>query len=62
LIAHGEDDIPYEAELYTLYLRALGKEVEYVLYKGAGHTLNKSSHKKDHWERALNWFRKYLCE
>ena len=60
LILHGENDTPHQAELYTAYLRALGKEVTYVLYKGAGHGLDKASHKKDQWERTLRWFRKYL--
>ena len=60
LILEGENDTPHEAELYTAYLRALGKEVTYVLYKGAGHSLSKASHKKDRWERTLRWFRKYL--
>ena len=60
LILEGEDDTPHDAQLYTAYLRALGKEVTYVLYKGAGHSLGKASHKKDRWERTLRWFRKYL--
>ena len=62
LILEGEHDTPHEAELYTTYLRALGREVTYVLYKGAGHSLSKESHKKDRWERTLGWFRKYLIE
>jgi dipeptidyl aminopeptidase/acylaminoacyl peptidase len=62
LILEGEDDTPHEAELYTTYLRALGKEVTYVLYKGAGHSLSKASHRKDRWERTLGWFRKYLIK
>ena len=61
LILEGENDTPHEAELYTTYLRALGKEVIYVLYKGAGHSLSKASHKKDRWERTLHWFQKYLA-
>ena len=61
LLCHSENDGPAHAEIYTGYLRGAGKKVEYVLYKGAGHTLRKESHKKDHWERTLNWFRKYLC-
>ena len=60
LILEGENDTPHEAELYTAYLRALGKEVTYVLYKGAGHSLRKESHRKDRWERTLRWFQKYL--
>ena len=62
LILEGEHDTPHEAELYTTYLRALGKEVTYVLYKGAGHSLNKASHRKDRWQRTLNWFRQHLIE
>jgi dipeptidyl aminopeptidase/acylaminoacyl peptidase len=62
LILEGEHDTPHEAELYTTYLRALGKEVTYVLYKGAGHSLSKASHRKDRWERTLGWFRKYLIK
>ena len=62
LILEGEHDTPYEAELYTTYLKALGKEVTYVLYKGAGHSLSKAAHRKDRWERTLRWFRKYLFE
>ena len=60
LILEGEHDTPHEAELYTTYLRALGKDVTYVLYKGEGHSLSKVSHRKDRWERTLGWFRKYL--
>ena len=60
LILQGENDNAHQAELYTAYLRALGKEVSYVLYKGAGHGLSKASHKKDRWERTLRWFQKYL--
>ena len=59
LILEGEEDTPHEAELYTSYLRALGKEVCYVLYKGAGHSLGEK-HRKDYCERTLRWFRKYL--
>ena len=59
LILEGEEDTPHEAELYTIYLRALGKEVCYVLYKGAGHSLGEK-HRKDYFERTLEWFRKYL--
>jgi dipeptidyl aminopeptidase/acylaminoacyl peptidase len=62
LILEGEHDTPHEAELYTTYLRALGKEVTYVLYKGAGHSLSEVAHRKDRWERTLRWFRKYLIE
>lgn len=62
LILEGEHDTPHEAELYTTYLRALGKDVTYVLYKGEGHSLSKVSHRKDRWERTLYWFRKYLIE
>ena len=59
LILEGEEDTPHEAELYTTYLRALGKEVCYVLYKGAGHSLGEK-HRKDYFERTLKWFDKYL--
>ena len=59
LILEGEEDTPHEAELYTAYLRALGKEVCYVLYKDAGHSLGEK-HRKDYCERALQWFHKYL--
>ena len=59
LILEGENDTPHEAELYTAYLRALGKEVCYVLYKSAGHSLGEK-HRKDYCERTLNWFDKYL--
>ena len=62
LILEGEHDTPHEAELYTTYLRALDKEVTYVLYKGEGHSLSKVSHRKDRWERTLRWFRKYLID
>ena len=62
LILEGEHDTPHEAELYTTYLRALGKEAPYVLYKGAGHSLSEVSHRKDRWERTLRWFRKHLIE
>ena len=60
LILQGENDNAHQAELYTAYLRSMGKEVSYVLYKGEGHGLNKASNKKDRWERTLRWFRKYL--
>ena len=59
LILEGEEDTPHEAELYATYLRALGKEACYVLYKGAGHSLGEK-HRKDHCERTLKWFNKYL--
>ncbi len=59
LILEGENDTPHEAELYTTYLRVLGKEVCYVLYKGAGHSLGEK-HRKDYYERTLQWFDKYL--
>ena len=59
LILEGENDTPHDAQLYTAYLRALGKEVTYVLYKGAGHSLGKK-HRRDYYERTLQWFRKYL--
>ena len=62
LILEGEHDTPHEAELYTTYLRALGKDVAYVLYKGEGHSLSRASHRRDRWERTLRWFRKYLIE
>ena len=59
LILEGEEDTPHEAELYTTYLRALGKEVCYVLYKGARHSLGEN-HRRDYCERTLKWFDKYL--
>ena len=59
LILVGENDARHEAELYTAYLRAQGKEVTCVLYKGAGHSLGKK-HRKDYYERTLRWFHKYL--
>ena len=64
LILHGENDAVQQAvpSLYTAYLRGAGVEVEFVLYKGAGHNLGKASYYKDAYERALGWFRKYLIE
>ena len=59
LILEGENDTPHDAQMYTAYLRALGKEVTCVLYKGAGHSLGKK-HRRDYYERTLQWFRKYL--
>ena len=35
------------SSLYTAYLREAGVEVEFVLYKDAGHSLSKEPHKKD---------------
>ena len=64
LILHGENDSFQQAapSLYTAYLREVGVEVEFVLYKGAGHNLDKASYYKDALERTLGWFRKYLIE
>ena len=64
LILHGEEDAFQQAapSLYTAYLRGAGVEVEFVLYKGAGHNLGKASYYKDAFERTLGWFRKYLIE
>ena len=64
LILHGENDAVQQAvpSLYTAYLRGAGVEVEFVLYKGAGHNLGKASYDKDAYERGLGWFRKYLIE
>jgi dipeptidyl aminopeptidase/acylaminoacyl peptidase len=62
LLLHGEEDALCQnaPALYTAYLRGAGKEVEFVLYRGAGHSLNKVSQIRDRWERTLCWFRKYL--
>ena len=64
LILHGENDAVQQAvpSLYTAYLRGAGVEVEFVLYKGAGHNLGKASCYKDAYERALGWFRKHLSD
>ena len=64
LILHGENDAVQQAvpSLYTAYLRGAGVEVEFVLYKGAGHNLGKASYDKDAYERGLGWFRKHLIE
>lgn len=64
LILHGENDACQQAvpSLYAAYLRGAGVEVEFVLYKGAGHNLGKASYYKDAYERALGWFGKYLIE
>ena len=64
LILHGENDSFQQAapSLYTAYLREVGVEIEFVLYKGAGHNLGKASYYKDALERTLGWFRKYLIE
>ena len=64
LILHGENDSFQQAAplLYTAYLREVGMEIEFVLYKSAGHNLGKASYYKDALERTLGWVRKYLIE
>ena len=64
LILHGEEDAFQQAapSLYTAYLREVGVEVEFVLYKGEGHDYSKESHSKNRVEQRVRWFRKYLIE
>ena len=64
LILHGENDSFQQAapSLYTAYLREVGVEVEFVLYKGEGHDYSKESHSKNRVEQRVRWFRKYLIE
>lgn len=60
LILNGEpeDDLGARA-LYT-WLHQLGVPVEYVVYRGEGHTIRKPEHREDCWRRTLAWFDRYL--
>jgi dipeptidyl aminopeptidase/acylaminoacyl peptidase len=65
LIVHGTDDFtvaPFLGDEVFVDLRRLGKEVEYVRYRGEEHSpLNWSyTNQLDLCNRTIDWFKKYL--
>lgn len=63
LMAHGtaDDSQPLHFPDQTFVaLRRLGKEVEYVRYKGDGHVIQGNGNVQDLWIRRIEWFDKWL--
>lgn len=61
LIGEGsEDGRLLGADATFVALRRLGKDVEYRLYEGEGHTLERKSDIRDFWERRLAFLAEHL--
>ena len=65
LIIHGDADhtvAPFLGDQVFVSLRRLGKEVEYVKYRGEGHSPSAWSlaNQMDYYRRTIDWFQKYL--
>jgi dipeptidyl aminopeptidase/acylaminoacyl peptidase len=65
LIIHGDSDhtvAPFLGDQVFVSLRRLGKEVEYVKYRGEGHSPSAWSlvNQMDYYRRTIDWFQKYL--
>ena len=62
-IVHGTEDTaaaPFLADQVFVGLRRLGKEAVYAKYAREGHGLRMYANQVDYWQRAIEWFDKYL--
>jgi dipeptidyl aminopeptidase/acylaminoacyl peptidase len=62
LILKGENDRGVGPNVLYTWLYQLGVEVEYVVYRGEGHTISEPDHRADCWRRTLAWFDRHLRE
>jgi dipeptidyl aminopeptidase/acylaminoacyl peptidase len=63
LITHGEEDrrVPIaQSEEYYVFLKKLGKKVEFVRYPREGHGIGEPRHRLDLMERQIGWLAKYI--
>ena len=63
LVLHGERDaecpLPQGLEFWHA-LKTLGVETGLVIYPGEGHRFRDPAHSRDHAERMVGWFDRYL--
>lgn len=62
LLAHGDDDqtVPFkQSKLYVDALHKAGKQVEFVVYKGEGHSFSSMANKKNWLDRLETFLNKY---
>ncbi|GAI30166.1 unnamed protein product, partial [marine sediment metagenome] len=63
LITHGEEDrrVPItQSEEYYIFLKKLGKTVEFVRYPREGHGIREPRHRLHLMDRQLAWLKKYI--
>jgi dipeptidyl aminopeptidase/acylaminoacyl peptidase len=56
----SDDDTLFGADATFVALRRLGKQVEYRLYDGEGHALERKQNVRDFWERRLDFLAEHL--